>query len=169
MRSLASLCIVQCSKTPGIASKLEVSGYEDAEIRYIRELGKRLEEKKNRYFFELCRCYFIFYSLKHGEEYTDYKPVDLVNLKKLTHWQRAMVTACEVCFGDLYSAENCVLRIRDGLPNEHKRGRNLKFTMEKFEETLQRECPGMKGNVHAWYKVFMNGPPEMLLFDDVFG
>jgi len=162
MNSLSNLCVIVLSSSN--PSVLLTQGYKDAEIKYIRNFYQKLQMKKEKYFFDLCRYYLIFHY--HHNEDQLYQYIDLT---RLTHWQRAMWAACEVCFGNFHSAQDCVNRIRQELPYEHQRGNYLKFTIQKFETSLLENCPNMKGNVHDWYEVFLNVPPNILLYEDFFG
>lgn len=165
MNSLSNLCVVASSSNP---SAFSTPAYKDAEIRYIKSFYQKLQMKKDRYFFNLCKYYLIFHFIPDDYQHDD-QLYQYIDLEKLTHWQRAMWAACEVCFGDFHSAQDCVDRIRLELPFEHQRGNCLKFTMERFEKSLTKNCPNMKGNVHDWYKVFLNAPPKILLYEEFFG
>lgn len=162
MKSLSNMCVV-ASSTDAFSTQI----YKDAEIKYIQCLGKKLQEKKEKYFFNLCRYYLIFYF--HHPDVRDGQLYEHIDLSKLTHWQRAMWAACEVCFGEFHTAQDCVNRIRQELPFEHQQNKYLNFPVEKFEKSLAERCPNMKGNVNDWYLVFLNVPPKILLYEDFFG
>ena len=170
--SLSNLCIVAISNQ-SIQSTLSSTikqTHIDAECKYIRDFYAKLKAKKERYFFRLCLYYLGHRTVRivHRNGF-ELLPYEFVDLEQLEHWQRAMWAACELCFGVFHTPEACVARIRIELPYSHQHGRYLNFPIQKFENSLTLNCPNMKGNVHAWYKVLLNVPPQMLLYEDFFG
>jgi hypothetical protein len=166
MQTLSDLCV---AKLAGNKKVRETQVYQDSEIKYIKNLGEKLHRKKEIYLFNLCRWYLIEYLTPDEVKGFDCQVYHSVDLEKLEHWQRAMWAACEVCFGEYHSAQDCVERIRQELQFEHARKRYLNFKLEDFEKTLSEKCPNMKGNVRDWYQVFLKSPPRFLLYGDFFG
>lgn len=180
--SLSNLCIIAISnvvpsktpsKTPSTMIKSTLPSkqtYIDAECKYIRDFYAKLKAKKERYFFRLCLYYLGHRTVRivHRNGF-ELLPYEFVDLEQLEHWQRAMWAACELCFGVIHTPETCIDRIRMELHYSHQHGRYLNFPIQKFENSLTLNCPNMKGNVHSWYKVLLNVPPQMLLYEDFFG
>lgn len=169
--NLNNLCVVAISNKPVIFKKeiTTLQSYMDAECKYIRNFYAKLKATKERYFFRLCLYYLGHRTVRIVYNGFELLPYEFVDLEQLNHWQRAMWAACELCFGIFHTPEACVERIRMELPWAHQHGKYLNFSIQKFENSLIKNCPNMKGNVHAWYKVLLNVPPRMLLYEDFFG
>jgi hypothetical protein len=170
MNSLVTSCLKQIVKSDISMEDINPAVLDDAVAKFAQDLGSRLRRKKERHFFELCRLYLVFYVTRRddlvvtGDVAYQYMPNT-----SLPHWQLAQWCACEIVFGHYHTAEDAVARIRMELPFEHVNDRFLDFTLEAFEQSLKENCPNMKGNVHDWYKVFMNVPTKILEYEEFFG
>ena len=166
MNTLKSLTLVKLSEFSVPEEISESQVYKDVLLNYIKNLGCKLEQRKIRHLFELCRLYYIFTLTNHNHLNTVY---DLVDVFSLPYWALVQWCACEIVFGHFHDAESCVRRIRLELPWEHQNGFFNEYPLEKFEKALKQHCPDMKGNVHDWCKVLCHVPRKILEYEDFFG
>ena len=171
-KTLSDQVIISLNKERLTDNILERQDYKDAESRYISRLYSRIQMKKERHLFHICKLYLVGTACGIKEIYnirTDLH-ADLCYLYE--EWKVVQWAACEITFGfyhkNIDNKRNAMERIRMELPREHLKGRYLSYSLEKFEKALSKYCPNLEGTVHDWCNVFTHVPKLLLLYEEFF-